>query len=122
MHPSKSIFLFSNPNTSLGPLYIFPVQAFLEHLHMFKRQRDTNQPHHFLGQRILTSRPSKHINHDMIRISFVTICWMVMVILRLLCIWVMHLSCWYSFHHLFSNKTELVSAGVCFQIQNFSLL
>lgn len=32
MHPCKGIFLSCNPNTSLRPLYIFPVQNFLQHL------------------------------------------------------------------------------------------
>lgn len=32
MHPCKGIFLSCNPNTSLRPLYIFPVQVLLQHL------------------------------------------------------------------------------------------
>jgi len=40
MYPSKGIFLSSNPNTSLGPLYIFPVQAFFKHLHQKMQNYD----------------------------------------------------------------------------------
>lgn len=73
------------------------------YLQMIKGQWDPNRTHDFLGKGLLTTRPTKNINHHVITIAFFTICWMWLVILRLICFCIMRLSRWNSL-----GKTEFV--------------